>query len=533
MKKTIACIMIAAVVLGVFYCWQSSRGGDHRQEYMAVLVLSDSTAHRGRIVALCDSKIVIEQDDGPRVFRSADIEQMHFESRKRSGEFVDFTPGPALRQGWHIMGFDLQGTRHYPYPSAALSEGWRLRELFSHPGFCARTGDITGDGVLELVVNSGRGIMVYNGAGDTLFRVNIGREIADAFILGDVSGNGILDVVVGRYQRGEVYSARAYNFDGHTIAAYSRSGGARDSSLTPFAVADLSGDGGPELAAFAGSGYPVGFRGLVVFDAKTRQEIGAYEQGPHPSAYRRSSLSIADFTGDGRMEIVHGGRGPANSKTANETADNEAWLFVHNHDASIRWQNRFDIGRGFRNADAVLYDFFGDGSPLIAAATYNHGWDAWDGNIGLICMIDPVSGKMLEGYFRNLESTCRIEAVADLDGSGTAQIVLSRIDGRTRSCSLLAVKVAPSMPVASEFSVQGEIIRVGAVVDFNGDGEPNVIAFADCNVYILNGALEVIAGVENASAVRDLIVSDITGDGRNEIILWDRSHVRVYGAAPR
>ncbi len=231
------------------------------------------------------------------------------------------------------------------------------------------------------------------------------------------------------------------------------------------------------------------------------------------------------------MEIIHGGRGFANGKTANGTRDDEAWLFVKESDGSIRWRNRFAIGRGFRNADALVGDFLGDGKPVIAAAAYSHGWNSWDGDIGIVCLIDPITRQMLEGFVKNLETTVRIEAAADLNGSGATDLLLSLRDGSTKTGSLLLIETVPGLPVRHRFSIPKNTVRAGAVTDFNGDGTLNVIAFSNTSLYVLDNRLRPIVSLENPWPIQDLNVSDITGDGRNEIILWDRSMVRVYAVS--
>ncbi len=427
--------------------------------------------------------------------------------------------------GWYFREYDLAGTRYYPQASAPVRGDLTLSELRVHDGHMARTGDLTGDGALELVVGHENGLRMYDHTGGLL------REISAKkgdFILGDVSGNQELDIVLGRQSRGAAYTAVAFDIDGNRLGTFSRSGGARDNSLSPALLADLNGNGRKELVAVAGSGYGLGFRGVVVFDAQNQEELGAYEQGPS-ARFRGREISVGDSNADGVMEIFHGGFGPSNGKRANGTRDNQSWVFSHNSDAGIRWQRRFE-GSGFVDSTALLYDVFGSQKPVVVAASTSHGWRTWDGRLGRAYLLDPKTGETLENYEHNFGKPVEVAAVADLNDDGRADILLSKRNGSKRTGSLLLLDAAENLPVRHRFDVSGHPVRVGAVVDINGNGSLEVIVRAGANVYVLNNSLKEIAVYNAGNTIRDVIVSDVTADGYNEIIVCDAADkVRVLG----
>ncbi|QDU23846.1 VCBS repeat-containing protein [Urbifossiella limnaea] len=192
-------------------------------------------------------------------------------------------------------------------------DGALIREIDAFPGFTGgvhvATGDLTGDGVPDLIVGAGPGggphVKAYDGATgaqvrsffayDPTFR---GGVIVAA---GDLDGDGVAEIVTSPTEGGGPH-IRA--FDGVTGAEV-RSFFAYDSSLrngASVAVGDVTGDGKADIitAPLAGGGPHV-----KVFDGITQavvQSFQAFEESFRGGVY----LAVGNVVGDGRMDIIAG-----------------------------------------------------------------------------------------------------------------------------------------------------------------------------------------------------------------------------------
>ena len=111
-------------------------------------------------------------------------------------------------------------------------------------------GDLDGDGALDIVMTGGTGVLLGNGDGTFADEVNTTADSADSLVLGDVNGDGWLDAVTTGGNPGMgVLLGRG---DG-TLAPSMRV--AFDTAALD--LADLNGDGRPDIIALTGSGVMV------------------------------------------------------------------------------------------------------------------------------------------------------------------------------------------------------------------------------------------------------------------------------------
>ncbi|KKK76809.1 hypothetical protein LCGC14_2859900, partial [marine sediment metagenome] len=71
----------------------------------------------------------------------------------------------AQTKGWEIMGYDLAGSRVYPYASTFVQGPMSFDAGWSVLGQSVRTADMTGNGQLEVVVGYNNTMAIYQGAG--------------------------------------------------------------------------------------------------------------------------------------------------------------------------------------------------------------------------------------------------------------------------------------------------------------------------------------------------------------------------------
>jgi hypothetical protein len=71
--------------------------------------------------------------------------------------------------GWTLPGYDLAGTHYDPNASTANIGNQAFSDKFVLNGaYAALTGDVNGDGSLEIVVGDGSNVMIYSGSGELL-----------------------------------------------------------------------------------------------------------------------------------------------------------------------------------------------------------------------------------------------------------------------------------------------------------------------------------------------------------------------------
>ena len=175
-------------------------------------------------------------------------------------------------------------------------------------GVRVATGDVTGDGIPDLIVGSGIGggphIQVIDGvsfetvssffAYEDSFRGGVYVSVAD------IDGDGRQDILVGSGIGGGPV-VRIFDGAGNMMAsfmAYEESfrGGVR------VTAADVTGDGIPEIITGAGMGAsPL----VKVFDSRTFQMLFEYFSGD-PNTRNGLFVAAGDLDGDGAAEIVTG-----------------------------------------------------------------------------------------------------------------------------------------------------------------------------------------------------------------------------------
>ncbi|MGL4424524.1 MAG: FG-GAP repeat domain-containing protein [Gemmataceae bacterium] len=179
-------------------------------------------------------------------------------------------------------------------------------------------GDITGDGIDDLIVGNGTGaarVMAYDGAtGNVLMDVTTGvlRNGGGAYVaVGDINGDGRADIVVGDGSRGKITIFRGQDcvHPGGILTkvpAFSErrvniNGGVR------VAVGDLNGDGIGEVIA-AGRGSNV----IIQSNSKNVDSIFESRVSPFTSTTlnvggtEASFVAAGDYNGDGRDDIAVG-----------------------------------------------------------------------------------------------------------------------------------------------------------------------------------------------------------------------------------
>ena len=421
-----------------------------------------------------------------------------------TGRFdVAIVPVGATGSGWHYVGKDLAGTRCDPDGSSVPTDT-NLVERFKVPR-CWRgnilTGDVDGDGALEIVnVNRNR-LLIYDGSGNLQTNVTLsggrwaGHELS---MLADADGDGVLDIGIGR--GGGWGPARAEFYDGtgtllKSIEHEDCGWWWMSRAIRPRA---LLADGNVAVETEYGP---------AVYDGGTGSNVWSYWAGrPH------RITSIADFDGDGKLEFAGAaGSGDTEMTVVDEDGNEELWKHFS--------------GRGRR--DHSFVDLDGDGAmELLCFEDTNRGPSLWHRGwwhrgrrrSSGIRLYDQAGSVLAEWKGRHRDVTWH-HAVADLDNDGDMEVIATA-GHRKYGASTLHV-LDHELQLVADKPVDG---HVQLVCDLTGDGRKDIVLLSKGGMLtVLDADLAVIDSRRVGRSRwwhRDgqVISSDIDGDGIVELI---------------
>jgi hypothetical protein len=215
-------------------------------------------------------------------------------------------------------------------------------------------GDVDGDNHVDIVSHTLSQVSTRLGNGDGTFGHPIvsgsSGPAQPATLLADVTGDGDLDAVIVHRTGGEDFGSSDIllekgNGDGTFALVQTRS---VDSNISRAAVADLDGDGRPDVAAIGSRGSNGGRNALWILLTTPSGQLGA----PVPYGGPAGGLAIADFNGDGAPDIA------VNGLTG-------VTIYVNAGDGAFPTTTSF-LSSG---AVAVAADFTGDGAPDLTSTS--------------------------------------------------------------------------------------------------------------------------------------------------------------------
>jgi hypothetical protein len=276
--------------------------------------------------------------------------------------------------------------------------------------FAIAVADVNGDGKLDIVTANGNNdtIGVLLGHGDGTFAAEVqytsgpANSLPNAIAVGDVNGDGKPDVVTANYMSG-TFSVLVGHGDGTFTLAVQDACGSYPSAPHSVAVADVNGDGHPDLAIANYNNNAVAIvinRGDGTFDTEIEH---ATHSGP-------ISVAVVDVNGDGKPDIV----------TANNGGGGTVSVLIGHGDGTFA--AHVDYTTGANNAVSIAADDVnGDGWPDLVTANYesggmtsvliNHGDGTFAAAVTYATATDPFS-----------------VAIADVNGDGTPDLVTANVD---------------------------------------------------------------------------------------------------------
>ena len=436
--------------------------------------------------------------------------------------FEQLSSAGINQEGWPRDGYDLGWSYYYPYHTDTLiqnnpfGEDWSINA--ENP--LVLTGDVNGDGLVEIVYTSNNILHVLDGSGNELWNLGLGFIEGYRFgILEDVTGDGISEIIIGT-KTNTTLKLLFYDGYGNLIKEITETEGVNeDNHIHARAVTDIDNDGDLEVVAWRLSGYDLWSRGVDVFDYNSGNREWFYSIGPGVL-----TLNVADITGDSNKEIIAGTGGPANGHTVNGFADNKCYAICWDKDGDLLWSRQFE-GSGFVDSEVSVIDLDGDGQNEVIYTSREHGWQWWNGDIGRIYLLNPDNGEITKEY--NAGKPLIVNGIADLTGDDKKEILVNYQDGSSQTGKILMFD--DSLNLLHEYVVSGSILRVCAINDLNGDGDLEIIVrkMMANEFAVLDDNLNELWSVQYDDAVLDVIPTDLNNDGINELIVSTSQNLQV------
>ena len=349
--------------------------------------------------------------------------------------------------------------------------------------------------------------------------------------LGDLNGDGNKEIIFVRPDLSgvEVGSVSAINLDGELIWQYGKLAACKacEGKELPVQVHDLDGDGSREVI-FASKGW------IYMLDGKTGKRKRRFRI---PGSGNVNSLIFADLMGVGRDNCIL-------------LSDRKHLLKALNEKGELLWEQHVDSG-----SQPVVYDMDDDGrhevlmgyslinpdGELIKDVGAHIGdhcegvavYEMVDGDQHIPCLVYAAGdwgliyydfeGQLLK---QNILGHVGHLGVADLDAESPG---LEVITSNSWGSNGLAHVMDASGTVKAGFLPESGVFRC-QTINWKGDGEEFFITSADTlngGLYDGMGQLSVLFPADG-HPVSFYMATDLTGDARDEIILWDTHELWIY-----
>jgi hypothetical protein len=399
--------------------------------------------------------------------------------------------------------------------------------------------DVNGDNIPDLVVANwctdstctASSVAVLLGRGDGTFQPAVtygsGGLIADSVAVAQLRGTGHpVDIVVANCG-----STGSTCVSGNVAVLLGVGDGTFETAVpytlgadgaTSVAIADVSGDGIPDLLVATGS-TAGGLVGVLTGkgDGTFNPEVTYGSGGITPLA-----LAVADVNGDGKPDVV-----VANQCADNTCTSSNVGVLLGSGEGTFGTAATFGSGGLF--ADGVAIDDVNrDGKLDIVVANSSSSSTVDDGNVGVLLGNGDGTFKTAVSYLSGAFGAASV-AVADVNGDGKKDLVVANCSATVSSCTggggtvgVLLGNGDGTFQTAKTFLSGGSTPFGVAVADVNGDGRPDIVAAncggASCGTAATPGTVGVLINQSGpwlvyASLARQV---DYFGLGTSDFTVW-------------
>ncbi|MBF9220131.1 T9SS type A sorting domain-containing protein [Hymenobacter ruricola] len=313
--------------------------------------------------------------------------------------------------------------------------------------------DVNGDGRRDIVTaDSGGAVGVLLGQTGGGFAAAVTYAGGDGFSTGlavaDTNGDGRLDLVVTNSISNTVGVLLGQPAAGFApVITYRAVASSNSGSPTDVAVADVNGDGRPDILTANPGGDEVGvLLGLA--------GGGFAPATVYPTGSRSGFLAVADVNGDGRPDVV-----TANGSTAG--------VLLGQAGGSFAPVSTYSTGIG--TTGLAVADVNGDGRPDIVTTK------SGSNLVGVLLGQTGGSFAPVITYSTGPGSNPQGVAVADVNGDGRPDIVTGNTGNST--AGVLLGQAGGGWATVSTYAAGavGFTLYGVAVADVNGDGRPDIV----------------------------------------------------------
>ncbi|CAF3946881.1 unnamed protein product [Adineta steineri] len=319
--------------------------------------------------------------------------------------------------------------------------------------------------------------------------------------VGDFNGDGKIDIVTansGTNNIGIFLNNGAGTFA--TQVTYPTG-----SSSHPYGVAvgDFNGDGKIDIVSATQVTNNIGIflnNGAGTFATQVTYPTGS---SSHPYG-----VAVGDFNGDGKIDIV----------TAN-SGNGHIGIFLNNGAGTFATQVTYPTGSASQPFYVAVGDFNGDGKIDIVSATQG------TNNMGVFINNGAGTFATQITYPTGSSSAPDGIAVSDFNGDGQIDIVTSNYG--TNNMGIFLNNGAGTFATQITYPTgSGSGPSVGAVGDFNGDGQIDIVSsnygLNNIGIFLNIGAgtfaTQVTFTTGSGSTPNCVAVGDFNGDGKNDVV---------------
>jgi len=417
-------------------------------------------------------------------------------------------------------------------------------------GTAVAVADFNGDGHPDIaVISDDDSIVVHVNTGGGDMTVSAAFTIADgatwpirvySIATSDLDGNGTTDLVL---DTGESIIVVPGNGDG-TFAPYTfyRLGGTSSSRSTALVMVDIDGDGRKDVIG------TTSFGGLYVLLANADGTLQPAITSP--SSYYAGPIGVADYDGDGKLDVVYGGqtamyiaRGHGDGTFAPEVAFSGDTGSRGMLALDLDGDGRMDAIAGTTTTPAEVRVYFGNGdgtfrAPIsygtigvvgaLAAGDFDRdgridlavgeSWAITPAIDELTVMLGAGAGGLASSpYIGDVHDATRAHfacIAGDFDANGTVDLVAQNVASSGWGVQLVGAD--GSLTAAPTVTVSGAVQTVG---DFDGDGRLDLVIGSNW----LHGNGDGTLGAPVSSAFppfeNGVTATDINGDGKLDLVV--------------